>query len=202
MPGEDLIALAAVFAGLAVIVPLALTHGMHQANEVSEAWRRLAERHRLRFDTGSRIVSKTSVTGALGGHEFLLKRAGGGNNKQSVYMELALNGELPAGLRLRAGKPGPEALAAVLGMPLDVEGRGSGDVSIDERLKVRATDPEDIPVYLTNARKKAALLLTDLGGELDGRKLRIAVTKTAADLEELDKTAVALAELAAVLDTA
>ena len=92
MSGEDLIALTAVFASMAVILSLAMVHGMHQAQEASEAWRKLAYRHRLDFNTGARVVSKTSVTGSLGGREFLLQRAGG--VVPSVVDGIGLDGEV------------------------------------------------------------------------------------------------------------
>ena len=54
---------------------------------------------------------------------------------------------------------------------------------------------------LTAERKRAALQLADVGGELNEHKLRVTVTKHADDLEELDKALRTLAEVAPMLDT-
>lgn len=202
MDAEEILALSAIIGAVAAILPLALTHGMHQAQEVSEAWRKLADRHRLQFNSGARVVSKTSVAGVLGGREFLLARAGSGNN-QTVCMELTLNGPLPAGLRIQAKKPSAEGLAAALEWSARAgEHAEDSDAAVDEKLKLRADDAEELPAYMTHQRMKAAVILAEIGGELEHHKLRVPVTKEAADLETLDRSLGALARMAPVLDTA
>ena len=62
-------------------------------------------------------------------------------------------------------------------------------------------DPDELPEYLTPRRKRAAAVLASLGGELEHRKLKVTVTKDAADLEVLDKALRALADMAPVFDT-
>ena len=148
---DDIIALAALFAAIAAIVPLALVHGSFKAQELHEAWRKLAYRHDLRFDPGPRLRQRSKVSGVLDGREFLLQRAGG-NDKAPVFMELRLRHE-----------PGAD----------------------DSPARLRATEQ-----------------LTDVGGEIDGDKLKVMVTWLAQDLEELDKTLHTLTAVAPVLEAA
>lgn len=198
---DELIGLAVVFSVVAVVVPLALVHGTYKAQEVQEAWRKLAARHRLSFEPGRRVVHNTKVTGALAGRPFLLQRAGG--NKDAAFcMELGLRGLLPVGLTM---KPTGEHLAAhraVLGVPVSEVAKRTGKVKINDEMSVEATDPDDLPAYLTAERKRAALQLADVGGELDDDKLRVTVTKHADDLEDLDQALRTLAAVAPLLDTA
>ena len=135
---DDLIALAVTFSALAVVVPLALVHGTHKAQEVQEAWRRLADRYRLRFEPGLRVVQNTKVTGSLAGRSFLLQKAGSGN-QAAFHMELALSGSLPAGLSM---KPTGKHLAAhleVLGEPESQVVERTGEVR-DQRRDQRQSE--------------------------------------------------------------
>jgi len=75
-------------------------------------------------------------------------------------------------------------------------------VAIDDRLRATAADPEDLPAYLTPRRTKAALQLAEIGGSLEDRKLRVPVTQTMRDLEDLDRTLRTLRRLAPVFETA
>jgi len=147
----DIIGLVVLFVAVAAIVPLALAHGFFKAQEMHEAWRKLAYRHHLRFDPGPRLRQKTNVSGVLDGREFLLQRAGG-NDKAPVFMELRL-------------KHAPAA--------------------------------SDSPAWL-----RATEQLSDVGGEIDGDKLKVMVTRSAEDLEELDKTLLTLTAVAPVLEAA
>ncbi len=197
---EELIGLVVTFSVLAVVVPLALAHGLHKAQEVQEAWRKLAARHSLSFEPGRRVVYNTKVTGSLAGRPFLLQKAGG-NNNAAFYMELDLSGSLPVGLSMKPTGKHLAAHLAVLGVPVsEVVGR-SGKVKINDEMSVQATDPADLPAYLTAQRKRAALQLADVGGELDDNKLRVTVTKHVDDLEELDQALRTLATVAPLLDT-
>ena len=195
---EDLIGLTVTFSTLGVLLPLVLLHGTFKAQEIEDSWRKLAERHRLDFEPAPAFRS-AQVTGSLAGRPFLLKKSGGGN-KAGFCMELGLGGALPPGLRM---KPRGRHLAAhreVLGVPESHVIERTGEVKINDEMSVKATSPEQIEEYLTAERKRAALRLADVGGELDGHKLRVVVTKHADDLEELDKAVLALAEVAPVLD--
>jgi hypothetical protein len=198
---EEIIALSAIIGAVAAILPLALTHGLHQAQEASEAWRKLAERHGLTFNSGRHVVSKTSVTGALGGREFQLERVGDNKNTQSAYMQVTLKGQLPAGLHMQTGKPKAGASSVSAETPLAAGEREVAEVRVGESHKITASDPADLPGYLTASRRKAVLQLSELGGELEGQTLRVRVAKEAADLEALDTALRALAEMAPVLDT-
>jgi hypothetical protein len=198
---EDLIGLAVTFSVVAVVLPLALLHGTHKAQEVQEAWRKLAARHRLHFEPGRRVVHKTTVAGALAGRPFLLQKAGG-NNNAAFHMELGLNGSLPVGLSMKPTGGHLAAHLAVLGVPVSQVAKRTGKVTINDEISVAATDPDDIPAYLSAERKRAALRLADIEGELDDHKLRVTVTKQADDLEELDKALRTLVAVAPMLDTA
>lgn len=197
---EDLIGLTVTFCTLAVLVPLVLLHGTFKAREVQDAWRKLAERHRLDFEPAP-VFRSAEVRGSLAGRPFLLKKTGSGN-KAGFFMELGLSGSLPPGLRM---KPSGRHLAAhreVLGVPESQVNERSGEVRINDEMSVKAADVEGIAEYLTATRKRAALRLADVGGELDGHKLRVTVTQHADDLEELDKAVHALAAVAPVLEGA
>ncbi len=102
-------------------------------------------------------------------------------------------------------KPTGKHLAAhlaVLGVLVSQVVEGGGKVKINDEMDVEADDPDDLPAYLTAERKRAALQLADVGGELDGHKLRVTVTKKVDDLEELDQALRTLAAVAPMLDTA
>ena len=198
---EELIGLAVVFSVVAVVLPLALVHGTHKAQEVQEAWRKLAARHRLSFEPGRRVVHNTKVTGALAGCPFLLEKSGG-NDNTAFCMELGLRGSLPVGLSMKPTGKHLAAHVAVLGVPVSEVSERTGEVKINDEVSVTATDRDDVPVYLTAERKRAALRLADVGGELDDEKLRVTVTKHADDLEELDQALRTLAAVAPLLDTA
>ena len=60
MSGEEWLFLFAIGAAAAAILPIALTHGMHQAQEVSEAWRKLAGE---KFDLLITDVNMPRMTG-------------------------------------------------------------------------------------------------------------------------------------------
>ena len=75
-------------------------------------------------------------------------------------------------------------------------------MKINDEMSVQATDSDDLPAYLTAERKRAALQLADVGGELDDDKLRVTVTKHVNDLEELDQALRTLVAVAPLLDTA
>ena len=62
-------------------------------------------------------------------------------------------------------------------------------------------EPDEVPAYLTEQRTKAALQLAEIGGSLEDHKLRVPVTKTMRDLEELDRTLRTLRRLASVFET-
>lgn len=47
---EKLTILTIGFAVAVLIVPMAIMHGLYQAQELSEAWRKLAARHHLQFN--------------------------------------------------------------------------------------------------------------------------------------------------------
>ncbi len=198
---EDPIVWTLMFAALAVILPLAFVHGGHKAQELEDAWRKLADRHRLRFERRGALSQNNRVTGILNGHSFLLQRSGGGN-KAAMQMELSLIGALPAGLRIKPRGKHAAAHVEILGVPVSHVVEGSGEVRINDEVSVKAKDPGELPGYLTPERKRAALSLADLGGELEGHKLRVAVTKTADDLEHLDRVAQTLAAVGPILDTA
>jgi hypothetical protein len=169
---------------------------------LSEAWRKLAARHRLHFDPGRRVVQKTSVSGSLRGREFSLTGVGGNKNHGSVHMELTLRGSLPVGLELHPVDENIAQLAAVTGIPVDALAGGEAQVNIDDQLRAKAADSEEVPVYLTPQRTKAALQLAEIGGSLEDHKLRVPVDKTATDLEQLDRTLRTLRRIAPVLETA
>lgn len=198
---DDTIGLTVTFAAIAVVLPLALMHGTYKAQQVQEAWRKLADRHRLRFQPGRRVVGQTKVAGSVAGRSFLMQKWGSGN-KATFRMELQLRGSLPDGIRL---KPCGHLLATqleVFGVPVSrVVGR-SGEVRISDEVNVTATDPSEISAYLTPGRKRAAARLAEVGGELEDHKLSVTISQKADDLEELDKALCTLAVVAPILDTA
>ncbi len=198
---EELTVLAIGLAVVMLIVPMAVMHGLHHAQELSEAWRKLAARHHLQFDPGRRVVQKTTVSGSLRGREFLLQRVGGNKNHGAVHMELSLRGSLPAGLELHPVDENVAQLAAITGIPVEAMTGGEAQVDIDDQLRAKAADPEEVPVYLTRQRTKAALQLIEIGGSLEDNKLRVPVNKKATDLEELDRALRTLRRLAPVLET-
>ena len=66
--------------GLAVallIAPLVIMQALDREQDRTEAWRKLAARHHLRFNPGRRVVQKTTVSGILRGREFLLDQVAG-----------------------------------------------------------------------------------------------------------------------------
>ncbi len=191
--------------GLAVallIAPLVIMHVLDREQDRTEAWRKLAARHHLQFNPGRRVVQKTTVSGILRGREFLLDQVAGKKNQAAVHMELLLGGSLPEGLELHPVDGSVAKLAAITGIPVEAMVRGGDQVAIDDRLRATAADPEDLPAYLTPRRTKAALQLAEIGGSLEDHKLRVPVTKTMTDLEELDRTLRTLRRLAPLLETA
>ncbi len=198
---EELTILTIGLAAAVLVVPMAMMHGLYHAQELSEAWRKLAARHHLQFNPGRRVVRKTTVTGSLRGREFLLQRVGGNKNHGAVHMELSLRGSLPAGLELHPVDENIARLATITGIPIDSIAAGER-VDIDDKLRATAADPEEVSAYLTQQRTKAALQLAEIGGSLEDHKLRVPVTKTVTDLEALDRTLRTLHRLAPVLETA
>ncbi len=195
---DALIGLTTTFAVIAVVLPLAVLHGSHRTQEVQEAWRKLADRHRLRYELHR---SKTKVTGSLGGRPFQLHKSGSGD-KASARMEVELGAGLPSGLQMKPIGRHESAHVEVLGVPVSEVDEGTGTVKIGGEVSVVATDPADLRGYLTPDRMRGALRLADAGGALDDHKLRVTVTKSMSDLEALDKVLRALAVVAPVLDTA
>ena len=84
---EDVIGLVAMVSGMAVVLSLATVHGSHRAQEIQEAWRKLADRHRLHFEAKPSLLSPTKVSGSLGPRPFLLRQSGSGN-QAVIQMEL------------------------------------------------------------------------------------------------------------------
>ncbi len=117
-------------------------------------------------------------------------------------MELLLGGSLPEGLELHPVDGSVAKLAAITGIPVEAMVGGGDRVAIDGQLRATAADPEDLPAYLTPRRTKAALQLAEIGGSVEDRKLRVPVTQTMRDLEDLDRTLRTLRRLAPVFETA
>ena len=199
---EELTILTIGFAAASLIASLVIMHVLHHTEELSEAWRKLAARHHLQFNPGRRVAQKTTVSGSLRGREFLLQQGGGNKKHAGVHMELSLRGSLPAGLELHPVDENVAQLAAVTGIPVEAMTGGGAQVNIDDQLRAKAAEPEEVPAYLTRQRTKAALQLVEIGGSLEDHKLRVPVTKTATDLEELDRTLRTLRRLAPLLETA
>jgi hypothetical protein len=132
---EDLIGPAATISILAVVLSLALLHGTHMAQEIQEAWRKLADRHRLRFEPPRRVLHWPEVAGSVAGRPFLLKKAGGGKHAR-FYMELGLRGDLPAGLKMKPSGPHVTAHLEVLGVPVSKLKEGGREVQINDEIKV------------------------------------------------------------------
>ncbi len=184
-----------------LIAPLVIMHVIDREQERTEAWRKLAARYHLQFNPGRRVVRKTTVSGFLRGREFSLDQVAGNKNHGAVHMELLLRGSLPEGLELHPVDESVAQLAAVTGIPVEaMVGRGD-QVAIDDQLRAKAADPDEVPAYLTEQRTKAALQLAEIGGRLEDHKLRVPVTKTMRDLEELDRTLRTLRRLAPVFET-
>ncbi len=201
----DIAQLTILTIGLAVVLllgPLLIMHVLDQEQERTEAWRKLAARYHLQFIPGRRVVQKTTISGFVRGREFLLEQVAGNKNQEAVHMELLLGGSLPEGLELHPVGGSVAQLAAVTGIPVEAMVGGEGQVNIDEKLRAKAADPDEVPAYLTEQRTKAALQLAEIGGSLEDHKLRVPVTKTMRDLEALDRTLRTLRRLAPVLETA
>jgi hypothetical protein len=197
---EDLIGLTVVLSAVTLVATLVVLHGSHKAEQVHEAWRKLAERHQLQFQPQRSIARQARVTGSLGGRPFRLERSGSGNQAKA-HMELDLLGALPNGLRVHSIGAHAGAHREVLGVPVSEVVEGTGEVKINDEVGVRAADAEELPDYLTATRMRGALRLGDVGGELDDHKLRVALTKNVDDLEELDSVLRTLAKVAPLLDT-
>ena len=116
-------------------------------------------------------------------------------------MEIALIGVLPAGLKLQPSGKHEHADGEVLGEPRTREKKG-GKISINEKVEVSASNPDELPEYLTAERKRAALRLCDATGELEGSVLTVMVAKHVTDVDALDDTFEMLVAVAPVLDTA
>ena len=198
---KDLIAMTVMFSCMAVAIFIAVVHGAYKAQEIQEAWRKLADRHRLRYEPKRSLTLKTKVTGSLAGRPFVLRQSGSGN-KTAMEMELELHGPLPGGLRMKRCGKHLAAHREVLGVPLSEVIESSGEVKINEEVSVTAADPAELPTYLTAERQRGALRLADIGGEFEDKKLRVTVTKMADDLEMLDEAVRTLAAVAPMLDAA
>jgi hypothetical protein len=87
-----------------------------------------------------------------------------------------------------------------MGEPIATVHERTGRIDINEEVRVGSRDPNELPAWLTPARKRAALKLADVEGELDGRKLKVIITRKVDDLEHLDEVLQTLCEVALALD--
>jgi len=194
MDVEAIVGLTVSVCALVLMVPLLLVYAGHKVQLIEDAWRKLAERHGLRFEPGRKLT----VRGELSGRSFAMAGAGAGNNAMYT-MELELHGPLPAGLNIKVvGKH--KRHQEVMGEPVATVHERTGRIDINEEVRVGSMDPGELPAWLTPARKRAALSLADAEGELDGRKLKVNVNKKVDDLEYLDDVLRTLCEAARALD--
>ncbi len=186
---------AALFV-LLVVLPLAITHGTHKTRELEDAWRKLAERHHLRYERRSRY-KLPSISGELDGRALHIK---GESRKDTapVCVQLTLHGPLPEGLHI-----GPhEARVEVLGHVVVSGGINTGHSAFDEEVSVKTDNPEEIREYLTDDRKRAASRVVELGGELGDDALIVYLKRNQIGLESFDRLLRDLEETAAVLEVA
>jgi len=186
---DGIIGITVALCAVGVLVPLLLTHGSHKMQQIEDAWRKLAERHALRFQPGRKI----QVAGEVAGRSFSLTSEGSGN-KATFTMELELHGRLPQGLQLKGIGKRKNASDAVAAPVISVNER-TGRIDINGAVRAGAMHPEELPDYLDVARQRAALRLIDVQGKLEGSKLSVPFTSHPDDLEGLDH---ALQELTAV----
>jgi hypothetical protein len=191
---DGIIGITVTLCALGVLVPLLLTHATHRMQQIEDAWRKLAERHRLRFQPGRKL----QVMGSLAGRAFSLASEGSGN-KATFTMELELHGPLPQGLQLKGiGKPKDAHEAA--GAPVISVHERSGRIDINGAVRVGARHPGELTDYLDLARQRAALRLIDVAGKLQSRTLSVPFTSHPDDLEGLDHALQELAAVAPVLE--
>ena len=156
---------------LVVVLPLAITHGTNNVRQLEDAWRKLAERHHLRYERSSRF-KLPSISGEVGGRALLIKREPG-QDTSAIRVQLTLEGPLPDGLHI-----GPhQARVEVLGHVLISGGINTRDAAFDEEVDVKGDDPDSIRQYLTDGRKRAAAQVVELGGELENGILIVPVNR-------------------------
>ncbi len=124
---------AALFV-LLVVLPLAITHGTHKTRELEDAWRKLAERHHLRYERRSRY-KLPSISGELDGRALHIKGESG-KDTAPICVQLTLHGPLPEGLHI-----GPhEARVEVLGHVVVSGGINTGHSAFDEEVGRAVSD--------------------------------------------------------------
>ena len=171
----------------------AVSHGLHKSAELRETWRKLAERHRLRFDPGRRLVGAPSVVGTLEGRGVHVQAVRKNDKSYTAQLKVDLRGRLPSNLHVAA--PAPAARLSGLGEVVP-----TGPESFDEQVAVRGEEAEEIKAYFTDARREAVLQLVELGGQIEDDKLLVHLDKADDELEQIDKSLHELCRLARVFD--
>ena len=195
MDSGAVVAIGVALLVLVVVLPLAITHGTNNVRQLEDAWRKLAERHHLRYERSSRF-KLPSISGEVGGRALLIKREPG-QDASPIRVQLTLHGPLPDGLHI-----GPhQARVEVLGHVLISGGINTQDAAFDEEVDVKGDDPDSIRQYLTDGRKRAAAQVVELGGELENGILIVPVNRDV-ELESLERVVRELREVAGVLDSA
>lgn len=197
MRPDDLIGIFIVLMTAGIIL-FAVSRGLHLTSELSETWRKLAERHRLRFSPGRRLVGMPSAEGRLEGRHVHIKTVHQSDKSYAAQLQVELHGSLPP--HFYAGAPSPAV--AMFGKTVAGQTHTTGHASFDEQVSIRGEDPEETSAYLTEARRQAALELIELEGRVEDGKLQVQLKKAGTDLERIDKTLQALVKLAPALDAA
>ena len=196
MRPDDLIGLFVVLLTAGIML-FAISRGLHHAAELSETWRKLAERHRLRFNPGRKLIGTPAVEGTLQGRYVRVGAVKKSDKTYAAQLQVDVHGSLPSNLRL-----GPPRVVYIIKDDEACEVHSAGPVAFDEHVSVKAKDEEQAVAYLNESRRKAALSLVKIGGRLEEGKLRAELKKADQELERIDRTLIKLLELAPAFDAA
>lgn len=189
-----LVILGGTVAGAAIIV---LIFARVRLDKGEDAWRKFADRHGLRYDTQHGEKKRLAVYGDIDGHEFLMERVevGGQNKSFQTHVFLALHGRLPKGMTLGPERFGKGFLKkALVGKDVEV-----GDKEFDDKVLVRADDPEHLKEYLNSERKRTVRRLIELQATIEDGKVLLKTPKMVDSISDLETMYADLGAAAKVL---
>jgi hypothetical protein len=191
-----LVVVGCTVAGAAVLM---LVFARVRTDQAQDSWRKLADRHGLRYATEWEGKKKLVVHGDLDGRSFRMENVevGGGQQKQlHTKITFHLGRRLPAGLFL-----GPERFGKgvfkkmIVGEEIEI-----GDAAFDEKVVIRGDDPGKVKAYLTDERKAAVLKILEMKATVEGGMIIMEAPREIHDLSELERHLQEMRSAAGVLD--
>jgi hypothetical protein len=190
-----LVVVGCTVAGAAV---LTLIFARVHVDKAQDSWRKLADRHGLRYATEWEGKKALVVHGDLDGRAFLLENiaVGGQQNQHHTQISLQLGDRLPAGLFFGPEKFGKGALKKmVVGEEVEI-----GDAAFDDKVLIRVQDPGKLKAYLTDERKAAVLKILEIKATVQEGKIVMKAPKEIHDLSELETYLKEMRSAAEILD--